>query len=126
MSRPPFRAIVVAFAVAASALLVTGCSRARGVGDNRDAAQRVYVAPGEYDEFYAFLSGGFDGHVGVYGLPSGRLLRHIPVFSQHAENGWGYSEQTKPMLATSTGRLDRGALRPWAQAIPDEGLLSWE
>lgn len=34
-----------------------------------DAAQRVYVAPGTYDEFYAFLSGGFNGQVSVYGLP---------------------------------------------------------
>ena len=40
-----------------------------------DAAQRVYVAPGSYDEFYAFLSGGFNGQVSVYGLPSGRRLK---------------------------------------------------
>lgn len=72
-----------------------------------DAAQRVYVAPGEHDELYAFLSGGFNGQVGVYGLPSGRLLRTIPVFSQHAENGWGYNEETKPMLETSYGFI------PW-------------
>ena len=64
-----------------------------------DAAQRVYVAPGEYDEFYAFLSGGFNGQVGVYGLPSGRRLKTIPVFSQFPQNGYGYSEETKPMLA---------------------------
>jgi len=48
-----------------------------------DAAQRVYVAPGDYDEFYAFLSGGFNGQVGVYALPSGRRLKTIPVFSQY-------------------------------------------
>lgn len=68
-----------------------------------DAAQRVYVAPGSYDEYYAFLSGGFNGQVGVYGLPSGRRLKTIPVFSQHPENGWGYSEETKAMLNTSYG-----------------------
>jgi nitrous-oxide reductase len=68
-----------------------------------DAASKVYVAPGSYDEFYAFLSGGFSGQVSVYGLPSGRLLRVIPVFSQDAEKAWGYSEQTKPMLNTSYG-----------------------
>lgn len=75
-----------------------------GSGDN---AKRVYVAPGEHDELYAFLSGGFNGQLGVYGLPSGRLLRLVPVFSQHAENGWGYSEETKPMLETSYGFI------PW-------------
>jgi nitrous-oxide reductase len=36
-----------------------------------DAAQKTYVAPGKYDEFYNFVSGGFNGQVSVYGLPSG-------------------------------------------------------
>ncbi len=68
-----------------------------------NAAERVYVAPGEHDEFYAFMSGGFSGQLGVYGLPSGRLLKVLPVFSQNPENGWGYTEETKPMLNTSFG-----------------------
>ncbi|MBP7469872.1 MAG: nitrous oxide reductase, partial [Flavobacterium sp.] len=42
-----------------------------------DAAQKAYVAPGKYDEFYNFVSGGFSGQVSVYGLPSGRLLRVV-------------------------------------------------
>ncbi|HHM20384.1 MAG TPA: Sec-dependent nitrous-oxide reductase [Bacteroidetes bacterium] len=72
-----------------------------------DAASAVYVAPGEYDEFYAFLSGGFSGQVSVYGLPSGRLFKVIPVFSVDAEKGWGFSEETKSMLNTSHGFI------PW-------------
>jgi len=68
-----------------------------------DAAQKVYVAPGKYDEFYAFLSGGFSGQVGVYGLPSGRLLKVVPVFAVNPENGYGYSEESKGMLETSHG-----------------------
>ncbi|MCC6955053.1 MAG: Sec-dependent nitrous-oxide reductase [Deltaproteobacteria bacterium] len=68
-----------------------------------DAAQKVYVAPGKYDEFYAFLSGGFSGQVSVYGLPSGRLLKVVPVFAVNPENGYGYSEETKAMLETSHG-----------------------
>ena len=72
-----------------------------------DAAQKVYVAPGKHDEFYEFLSGGFSGQVAAYGLPSGRLLRVIPVFSVNPENSYGYSEETKPMLETSHGFL------PW-------------
>ena len=43
-----------------------------------DASAKVYVAPGEYDEFYVFMSGGFSGQVAVYGLPSGRLLKRHP------------------------------------------------
>src|SRR6478752_7852337 len=68
-----------------------------------DAASKVYVAPGKYDEFYDFVSGGFSGQLAVYGIPSGRLLRVIPVFSVDPEKGWGYSEETKPMLNTSHG-----------------------
>ncbi|MBK9271347.1 MAG: Sec-dependent nitrous-oxide reductase [Saprospiraceae bacterium] len=68
-----------------------------------DAALKAYVAPGQYDEFYNFVSGGFSGQMSVYGLPSGRLFRVIPVFSVDPEKGWGYSEETKPMLNTSHG-----------------------
>jgi nitrous-oxide reductase len=75
-----------------------------------DAAQAVYVAPGEYDEFYSFVSGGFSGQMTVYGLPSGRLLKTIAVFSQYPENGWGYAEESKPMLQTSHGFV------PWDDA----------
>jgi nitrous-oxide reductase len=74
----------------------------------KNAAERVYVAPGEHDEFYAFLSGGFSGQMSVYGLPSGRLLKVIPVFSQDAEKGYGYSEETKAMLNTSFGFVPWG------------------
>lgn len=71
------------------------------------AAQKAYVAPGKYDEFYAFLSGGFSGQISVYGFPSGRLLKIIPVFAQFPENGYGYEEETKSLLNTSHGYL------PW-------------
>jgi nitrous-oxide reductase len=72
-----------------------------------DAASKVYVAPGKYDEFYNFVSGGFSGQMAVYGIPSGRLLREIPVFSVDPESGYGYSEETKGMLTTSHGFI------PW-------------
>ena len=68
-----------------------------------NAAVKSYVAPGKYDEVYNFVSGGFSGQMSVYGLPSGRLFRVIPVFSVDPEKGWGYSEETKPMLNTSHG-----------------------
>ena len=68
-----------------------------------DAGIKAYVAPGKYDEVYNFVSGGFSGQMSVYGLPSGRLLRVMPVFSVDPEKGWGFSEETKPMLNTSHG-----------------------
>ncbi len=95
------------------AVVVASCSRSTSsgqAGSTADAASRVYVPPGEYDEFYAFVSGGFSGNLPVYALPSGRMLRDIPVFSQYPEKGWGYSEQTKPMLMTSFGFI------PWDDA----------
>ena len=72
-----------------------------------NAAEKVYVAPGEHDEYYAFISGGFSGQLSVYGLPSGRLFKVIPVFSVDAEKAWGFNEETKPMLNTSHGFI------PW-------------
>ena len=49
-------AIVLAYACAP-----TGASRPNTALVGGDAAQAVYVAPGKHDEFYAFLSGGFNG-----------------------------------------------------------------
>jgi nitrous-oxide reductase len=90
--------------VAAAMVLLSGCKPQGPAGvTTGGAASKVYVAPGQYDEFYNFVSGGFNGQLAVYGLPSGRLFRNIPVFSVHPENGYGYSEETKPMLNTSHG-----------------------
>lgn len=93
--------------VAVTALTVLGLSSCKpkdaGSVVGGDAAKKTYVAPGNYDEFYNFVSGGFSGQMSVYGLPSGRLLRVIPVFSVDPEKGWGFSEETKPMLNTSHG-----------------------
>ena len=92
--------------VAAIAFLSTFMSckpKNAGTAVSGDAAAKAYVAPGKYDEFYNFVSGGFSGQLSAYGLPSGRLLRVIPVFSVDPEKGWGYSEETKPMLMTSHG-----------------------
>ncbi|TXK73986.1 Sec-dependent nitrous-oxide reductase [Mesonia sp. HuA40] len=72
------------------------------------AAEKVYVAPGEQDEYYAFISGGYTGNLTVYGLPSGRMFKEIPVFSQFPTSGYGYSEETKPMLNTSHGFIPWG------------------
>jgi nitrous-oxide reductase len=92
------------------ATMLIGCqpkSKTTGGALTSNAAEKVYVAPGEHDEFYAFISGGFSGQLSVYGLPSGRLFKVIPVFSQDAEKAWGYNEETKPMLNTSHGFI------PW-------------
>jgi nitrous-oxide reductase len=102
---------LLAATLAGAALFASGCGKSTTTaGGTGDAASRVYVPPGQYDEFYMFASGGFSGQVSVYGLPSGRLFRVIPVFSQDAEKAYGYSEQSKPMLQTSYGFV------PWDDA----------
>lgn len=91
--------------VGVTAVLYLGSCKPKNTSNavSGDAASKAYVAPGKYDQFYNFVSGGFSGQMAVYGLPSGRLLRVIPVFSVDPEKGWGYSEETKPMLNTSHG-----------------------
>lgn len=100
-----FSFIVIGLVVIAMAMI--SCNSNQGQQSSgaltANAAQRTYVPPGEYDEFYAFLSGGFSGQLAVYGLPSGRLLKVIPVFSQDPEKAYGYNEETKPMLNTTFG-----------------------
>ncbi len=94
-------------AVLVGSMLIVSCGN---LGDsqrngalNSSIAEKVYVAPGERDEQYGFLSGGYSGNLTVYGLPTGRMFKEIPVFSQFPTSGYGYSEETKPMLNTSFG-----------------------
>ncbi|WP_142784887.1 Sec-dependent nitrous-oxide reductase [Changchengzhania lutea] len=94
-------------AIVAVLVAFTSCNNS-GKSNNSGAlssnnAEKVYVAPGEHDSHYAFISGGYSGNLTVYGLPSGRMFKEIPVFSQFPTNGYGYSEETKPMLETSYG-----------------------
>jgi len=98
------------FVLLAFAVIFSSCGKSEKQSDGilaSNAAEKVYVKPGELDEYYAFVSGGFSGQLAVYGLPSGRLLKVIPVFSVDAEKGWGFNEETKPMLNTSYGFI------PW-------------
>lgn len=98
----------------ALSLFITSCGKSSnsmsaklGALDS-NAAERVYVAPGDHDEFYAFVSGGFSGQLSVYGLPSGRLFKVIPVFSVDSEKAYGFNEETKAMLNTSFGFIPWG------------------
>jgi nitrous-oxide reductase len=110
MNRRYFKTLLIAAAViGAFVLFHYGCQESKDLTAG-DVAEEVYVAPGTYDDFYLFTSGGFSGHIGVYGLPSGRMFRVIPVFSQDPEKAWGYSEESKPMLMTSHGFI------PWDDA----------
>jgi len=100
---------ILTIALAISSIVILNACKPKNASNavSGDAAEKSYVAPGKYDTYYNFVSGGFSGQMSVYGLPSGRLLRVIPVFSVDPEKSWGYSEETKPMLNTSHGMV------PW-------------
>lgn len=104
MKIPHVKKFVLTISVVTSLFVLNQC-KPKGPAEVSmgDAASKVYVAPGQYDEFYNIVSGGFNGQIGVYGIPSGRLFRILPVFSVAPESGYGYSEETKPMLNTSHG-----------------------
>src|SRR5262249_41282728 len=78
--------------IAVTAVATLGAAHRLGGGAARAArsvaAEKVYVAPGELDKYYGFLSGGQSGSVFVVGIPSGRLIREVPVFEPRAAYGY--------------------------------------
>src|SRR5512138_337428 len=92
-----------------TALLVSGCysdsktSKERAASQAASAAQRVYVAPGKLDDYYAFLSGGQSGSVFVYGIPSCRFIKEIAIFEPRAALGYANNtgSETYKRLAAS-------------------------
>ncbi len=101
---------IMSFSIILSLVTFAGCQqpgKQNGGAISGSMAEKSFVPPGEHDEFYAFISGGFSGQLAVHGLPSGRLFKVIPVFSVDAEKAYGFNEETKPMLETSHGFI------PW-------------
>ncbi len=60
--------------------------------DEAAAALKVFVPPGKYDDFVMITSGGHRGSVLIYGIPSMRLLKEIPVYSPDSWQGWAQGE----------------------------------
>lgn len=96
------------FAVAAT-LFVVGCNsdstanKEKRAAQNKSAAEQVYVPPGKLDDYYAFLSGGQSGSVFVFGIPSCRFIKEIPIFEPRAALGYANnpgSETYKRLAAT--------------------------
>lgn len=65
-------------------------------------AEKVYVPFGKKDEYYLFASGGHSGQLFVYGVPSLRRIRTVPVFSLDSATGYGWDEHSKKMLGGYT------------------------
>jgi nitrous-oxide reductase len=99
-------AAAIAVTMAASACAPSEPASRRSARANTSdlalAAQKVYVAPGDLDEYYMFASGGHSGNVYVYGLPSMRHLSTIPVFTPYPATGYGFDDDTRKMLGGLT------------------------
>lgn len=68
----------------------------------QSTAEQVYVPPGEHDEYYLFNSGGHSGQLFVYGVPSMRHIRTVPVFTPDPATGYGFDKESKEMLGDYT------------------------
>lgn len=70
--------------------------------NNKSDAEKVYVPFGEKDDYYLFASGGHSGQMFIYGVPSMRHIRTVPVFSQDSATGYGFDEHSKKLMGGYT------------------------
>ena len=84
---------------------------ARGATGTAGEFGRPYPLPHQYwartDEFYVFASGGQQGGLYVYGVPSMKYLSEIPIFVE--DQAWGWTSEDveirKMMTNPWTGEL---------------------
>src|SRR5213595_856950 len=67
-------------------------------GSGNSDAEKVYVPLGQKDPYYLFASGGHSGQLFVYGVPSMREIRTVPIFSPDPATGYGFDSESKKML----------------------------
>ncbi|WP_458415130.1 Sec-dependent nitrous-oxide reductase [Schinkia sp. CFF1] len=85
--------------------------QADNVSDVASYAEKTYVPFGEHDEYYLFASGGHSGQMFIYGLPSMRRIRTVPVFSPETATGYGFDKHSKELMGEYTwGDLHHPAL----------------
>ena len=89
--------------VAVTIVATLGAAQTFGCGATRSARS---LAAEKLDKYYGFLSGGQSGSVFVVGVPSGRLIREIPVFEPRAAYGYAMHEtDPRRQLLEATGGL---------------------
>jgi len=99
--------VLIGLALLIGVVIGIGCGekkegRTGARSDVQEAALKTYVAPGDMDEYYLFLSGGHSGQVYVYAVPSMRHISTIPVFTPYPATGYGFDKESKEMLGEFT------------------------
>jgi nitrous-oxide reductase len=75
--------------------------------DEAEAALKTFVPPGKYDEFVMITSGGHRGSILLYGIPSMRMLKEVPVYAPDSWQGWEQGE-TGSMELVKKGSFGEG------------------
>lgn len=88
-------------------------AKARGLSPaDVERAVKTFVPPGKFDDYVIFASGGHSGQMHLIGVPSMRILKTIPVFSNESWSGYGYGNQgIEEML--NKGSEGRGTTLRW-------------
>jgi nitrous-oxide reductase len=75
-------------------------STTAAAGGAQACKPRYEVPPGQLDDYYIMSSGGHSGEMRIFGLPSGRTIKRIPVFNIDPMVGWGITNESKKILGT--------------------------
>jgi nitrous-oxide reductase len=94
-----------ALGLAGVTLGLAACKEQGAASKNADAKPHQAgggseIAPGQLDEYYAFISAGHAGEARILGIPSGRTLKRIPVFNVDCMVGWGITNESKAIIGT--------------------------
>ncbi len=64
------------------------------------AAAKTYTPDKIKDEYVAVNSGGQEGNLPVYAVPSMRLVKYLPINTRQPYSGYGYSKETMELMKT--------------------------
>ncbi|MEN8249011.1 MAG: Sec-dependent nitrous-oxide reductase [Bacteroidota bacterium] len=64
------------------------------------AAAKTYTPDNLKDEYVSVNSGGQEGNLPMYTVPSMRMLKYVPLNTRQPYSGFGYSEETMDLMKT--------------------------